>query len=120
MRTAAAQLEFTAHLPRLDAEPFACAVWTPAHEPKNTGAPVPAGGRKRPAKRAGKCLITARWTRLCCPTCPRLRRGARGFTPHTEPQHWGAAIAGATVFDLLAISARLPPASLRPPGGGAS
>lgn len=32
MRTAAAQLEFTVHLPRLDAGPFTCAVWTPAHE----------------------------------------------------------------------------------------
>ena len=43
-----------------------------------------------------------------------LARG-RGVPPHDEPQHLGAAIAGATIFDLLAISTRLPPASLRPP-----
>ena len=64
-RTAAAQLEFTILFPRLDGGPFICAGWTPAHALGNTGAPIPAGARQRAAQRVGKCLTTARWTRLC-------------------------------------------------------
>ena len=35
--------------------------------------------------------------------------GARDYAPHAKPPRLGSAIAGTTLYELLAISARLPP-----------
>lgn len=64
MRTAAAQLEFTVHLPRLDAGPFTCLGWTPSHALINTGAPITSCSRCAGRLTRGQGLRPARWTRL--------------------------------------------------------
>lgn len=122
VRTAAAQLEFTVHLPRLDAGPFTFLGWTPSHALINTGAPIPSGSRFAGRLTRGQGLRTARWTRLfgnLAHASARLGWG-RGVPPHAKPSCLGMTTATATGFALPAVFSRLPPASLRPPGGGAS
>ena len=119
MRTAAAQLEFTVHLPRLDAGPFTCAVWTPAHELRIQAPPSLREAASGPLN-ARASVSSPHAGRVYADPLARAFGGGRGVPPHAKPSCLGMTTATATGFALPAVFARLPPASLRPPGGGAS